>query len=98
MCACRDTAEQEDMVDSVTNMISPLLREQASKFLSEYESGQIANDFASIVFSRSVRGTEPGLYERCFDIYQRGGFPCGWQGTYPAGRLVVFVPPELAQK
>ena len=30
------------------------------------------------------------LWKEILEIYMNDGFPCGWEGEYPEGRLVVF--------
>lgn len=30
------------------------------------------------------------LWNEIMNIYLDGGFPCGWEGEYPQGQLVVF--------
>ena len=30
--------------------------------------------------------------QRLFDVYRMGGFPCGWKGEFPEGKLLVFSP------
>jgi hypothetical protein len=32
----------------------------------------------------------PDIWNDILDVYLNDGFPCGWQGTYPQGELVVF--------
>ena len=32
----------------------------------------------------------PELWKDIFTVYLHNGFPCGWEGEYPEGRLVVF--------
>lgn len=32
----------------------------------------------------------PELWKEILEIYMNNGFPCGWEGEYPEGRLVVF--------
>ncbi|MDO5105251.1 hypothetical protein [Capnocytophaga sp.] len=41
------------------------------------------------------------LWNQVFKAYRKGAFPCGWQGAYPKGKLVVFHPkyqPDAVQK
>lgn len=33
---------------------------------------------------------EPGLYSQLAKWYLAGRFPCGWQGEFPEGRVIVF--------
>jgi hypothetical protein len=32
----------------------------------------------------------PYFYNELFKIYESGNFPCGWDGKYPSGRLMIF--------
>ena len=32
----------------------------------------------------------PELWNEILEIYMNNGFPCGWEGEYPQGRLVVY--------
>jgi hypothetical protein len=32
----------------------------------------------------------PAVWQLIFDVYLMDGFPCGWNGRYPSGELVVF--------
>lgn len=32
----------------------------------------------------------PPLWAQVLDVYLHNGYPCGWEGTYPEGELVVF--------
>jgi hypothetical protein len=35
-------------------------------------------------------GNHNGFYLKLMDWYRRGHWRCGWDGTYPQGRLIVF--------
>lgn len=65
---------------------------QGGPFL-EYQE-DIAADLTHCALARAVgsTGDHAALFERLFEAYKVGVFPCGWEGTYPAGRLAVFVP------
>lgn len=32
----------------------------------------------------------PDIWKTILDVYLHDGFPCGWDGRYPEGKLVVF--------
>lgn len=32
----------------------------------------------------------PNFYEKLLNVYEEGGYPCGWSGTYPNGVLVII--------
>jgi hypothetical protein len=35
------------------------------------------------------------LFDRMWEIYSQGGWPCGWKGEYPKGQLVVYSPKSV---
>jgi hypothetical protein len=43
-----------------------------------------------IIFECYANDYFPPLWKRILDVYLHDGFPCGWNGHYPEGRLVVF--------
>jgi hypothetical protein len=51
----------------------------------------IIADLRILAEARLLRVTLP-LFEEIFAAYRAGGWPCGWEGAYPVGRLVVFTP------
>ncbi|WP_145049135.1 hypothetical protein [Lignipirellula cremea] len=53
----------------------------------------IAGDLYNCAFNRCVRGSGGScFFESIFVVYRAGGWPCGWDGDYPHGRLAVFLP------
>jgi hypothetical protein len=52
----------------------------------------ITADLQHVALSRVVMKAPPGLFTQMWDVYRQGGWPCGWEGSYPDGRLVVFQP------
>ncbi|MEX0725020.1 MAG: hypothetical protein WD065_02040 [Planctomycetaceae bacterium] len=75
--------------------IFPLLPSQLRRF-SAGERGQAENsftwDFMEMAIESSLieRGMEPGLYSRLLPPYEAGRYPCGWEGSYPEGRVIVY--------
>lgn len=55
-------------------------------------TNDIHADLAACIESRLVMGTANSFFETVFRVYKAGGLPCGWEGKYPDGKLVVFVP------
>jgi hypothetical protein len=37
-------------------------------------------------------GRKSLLFEQILAVYELGGWPCGWLGKYPAGKLIVLDP------
>lgn len=33
---------------------------------------------------------EPGFFLELLKVYESGNFPCGWRGSWPDGKLIVF--------
>ncbi len=80
-----------------TEMIQNELWENLGKcFNEEYvEFGvdcYVVGFFVEFIHCRLVMGKSNEFYETLFKIYQSGGYPCGWEGNYPDGRLIVYYP------
>ncbi|OMG71366.1 hypothetical protein BW685_21490 [Burkholderia ubonensis] len=43
-----------------------------------------------ILFQCYANDCFPPIWDRVLRVYLDGGFPCGWDGRYPDGRLVVY--------
>jgi len=52
----------------------------------------IIADLYNCAFSRAVSGTRNSFFEKIYEVYKKGGWPCGWKGEYPAGLMVVYFP------
>lgn len=50
----------------------------------------VVGDLYNCAYRRAVVGYKDGLFERIFDAYQSGGWPCGWKGNFPRGVIMVF--------
>jgi len=55
-------------------------------------SEEIESDLYKSALNRFINGDKMNFYERIFRCYQSGGWPCGWEGNYPNGKLIVYVP------
>jgi hypothetical protein len=53
----------------------------------------VAADLRNCAQSRAVFGANTNFFDLLWNAYQQGGWPCGWEGPYPGGRLVVYQPP-----
>lgn len=53
---------------------------------------EIEGDLTICALNRLVNGETNNFYEKIFEIYKNGGWPCGWKGTYPIGEIIVYVP------
>ncbi|MGD6793099.1 cytoplasmic protein [Metabacillus indicus] len=61
-----------------------------SKYIDIFE--EITGDLHVCALNRLVNGKTNNLYEKIFEAYKLGGWPCGWEGEYPQGRMIVFSP------
>jgi hypothetical protein len=52
----------------------------------------VGADFRGSVFNRVAGSTPSPFYERLFQVYAAGCWPCGWEGAYPEGSLLVYDP------
>jgi len=50
----------------------------------------VVADLFNCAFSRAFHGPGDGFFERLFAVYRAGGWPCGWDGDYPLGRVVAY--------
>ncbi len=50
----------------------------------------VVTDLEICTIGLSHPETKSVLSEAMWNIYLEGGFPCGWQGKYPQGKLRVF--------
>jgi hypothetical protein len=53
---------------------------------------EIIGDLYSCAFARAVDGKGSSFFEKLLKVYRDGGWPCGWEGAYPDGRLIVYLP------
>jgi hypothetical protein len=53
----------------------------------------VVGDLYNSAFNRCVRGrNKSSFFEKLLAVYRAGGWPCGWDGDYPSGRLAVYLP------
>lgn len=57
----------------------------------EWMLPEIAGDLYLMVRG-AVFEIQVPLFNEMFEVYRAGGFPCGWDGHYPDGRLVAPFP------
>lgn len=53
---------------------------------------ELASDLYHVAYKRAVLGNESHFFETLYKCYLDGGWPCGWKGEHPAGRLLVYSP------
>ena len=56
-------------------------------------SEDVAQDASSIALAVGYPlEPESAFFRQMYAYYQSGGWPCGWRGSYPSGRMCVYVP------
>jgi hypothetical protein len=49
-------------------------------------------DLRNCLISRAIQGNEPGFFENLFGAYKHGLWSYGWDGKYPDGQLIAYIP------
>ena len=79
----RFTALTEEVADSISKSLPARFRDIAD---------EIGADFRACIINRATEETPSGFYETLLDVYFAGCWPCGWEGPYPEGSLIVYNP------
>lgn len=82
----------QNLRDLWRSRIRPVVTEQLSGIVSGHHPEIIANDLEMIVDFRAAFGQNIPFIERLLSLYKAGGYPCGWDGLFPNGRIVVYHP------
>ncbi|MBU3177796.1 hypothetical protein KPL47_15805 [Clostridium estertheticum] len=53
---------------------------------------EVQGDLYMCALNRLVNGKTDNFYENVFDVYKAGGWPCGWEGKYPNGKIIGYIP------
>ena len=51
-------------------------------------------DIVNCAICRAIYGQNDSLFEKLYNVYKSGGWPCGWEGNFPEGKLIAFYPKE----
>lgn len=51
-------------------------------------------DIVNCAICRAIYGKNDGFFEKLYNVYKSGGWPCGWEGNFPEGKLIAFYPKE----
>ncbi|WP_199065711.1 hypothetical protein [Chitinimonas sp. BJB300] len=92
-------AEKEKYVE-VDNQISSLLDEISRVVQVQLDHqhkdllDDIVSDIQSCLYSRAVFGKENFFFEQILFVYLNGGWPCGWKGNWPDGKLIGYFKTE----
>lgn len=76
----------EDISSKVSQAVSTLdLNKIAMAVYDDIEA-----DLTLCMQSRAMMGKENSFFEDMFNAYLLGGWPCGWKGNYPEGKMIVY--------
>ncbi|MCB7154727.1 hypothetical protein [Bacillus stercoris] len=82
-----DNQKPED-IDALLDIFSESIRHASTEFKTFFED--IVADLNNCAINRAINGNTNNFFEKVFEIYKAGYFPCGWNGDYPNGTFVVF--------
>ncbi|MFJ8526922.1 cytoplasmic protein [Bacillus sp. NPDC094106] len=82
---------QKDMLYEVFSNVQNYSQDFISiSYIDIFE--EVERDFEMCALNRLVNGKTDNFYERIFNVYKLGGWPCGWKGEYPKGKMIVYIP------
>ena len=98
--------ESESIVENVYNLDLVSLQDELYEFFgnnAHYSDDflpfdyidikeEVEGDLTMCALNRLVNGKTDNFYEKIFEVYKQGGWPCGWKGTYPKGEMIVYMP------
>ncbi len=91
-----DESEWNLMIDAINSIIYPIIDEKINSLpLSLDQKNAICAEMKSVYLSAYLESkfkenvTDP-FYTRSLEWYFKGHFPCGWEGNYPDGKLIIF--------
>lgn len=84
----------KELSDQLRNLTDPFFKILKRKLPFTYQAivEEVATDLSCILKSRAINGLTNNLFEKMFQVYKDGGWPCGWKGDYPKGQMIVFSP------
>jgi hypothetical protein len=92
----REDQEWNRLIAEVKPKVEEIVVPIASRFQQEHHLNpvfvqRVRVDVVRFVMERIYQKCRPPrFFEKLFQIYSRGRFPCGWEGEWPTGRLMVI--------
>lgn len=59
------------------------------RFITSGANNEIEADFLFIAKSEKIKSISSSFFAMLLDFYKAGYWPCGWEGDYPNGKLLV---------
>ncbi len=85
-----------DIVDEIKRATIPRVQRKVASVCAEHRLPQVFEDTVQWDILGVCMEAEyadvypPGFYASQAHWYGKGHFPCGWQGTFPEGKLIVY--------
>lgn len=76
-------------VENESRRLGELIAHQVSDVLPEDDVHEIQDDIHDIMIERMF-GIRESTFQKLWEIYKKGGYPCGWWGDFPDGGVLVF--------
>ncbi len=86
--------ERNILDDIVMNLTAKYKTTMCKRYINHYFDQNIPGILSSIIHCRIVMGKSHVFFEKLFKIFVSGGYPCGWSGKYPEGKIIVYYPPK----
>ena len=80
--------EKPKGLEELLEIIADNVRKSSFKYSIFYND--VVADLTNCAINRAINGKSNSFFEKLFEIYQYGAFPCGWNGDYPEGQIVAF--------
>ena len=52
----------------------------------------VYSDLINCARTRAIMGDKNIFFEKILEVYKAGGWPCGWEGNFPEGKLIAYFP------
>jgi hypothetical protein len=85
-----------DIVNELKKTLIPFVRRKIEPVVREHElprvfQGRVQWDILGVCIETEYADLGlPGFYANLASWYIKGHFPCGWQGAYPEGMLIIY--------
>lgn len=86
-----DQGEFMTVFDDYYNQLNTILFERCKKLnFSKFLTDCLSAEFYNIFVSHLIFDELPDFSKRLLFVLEQGGFPCGWKGEFPEGKMIVY--------